>query len=143
MRTPARPRILVVEDDEATRTLLELILIEDGHRVITATSGEEALRLIEQEAFDLILTDHRLPGISGATLVRRIREHRRLRSMPILLATGMAGDPELEGLDVQGRLSKPFDLRTLLGFVRALADRALPRPAGRVPAAALTRSGAA
>jgi CheY-like chemotaxis protein len=115
--------VLVVDDDEAIRGLVQLILIEAGHRVSTARSGEQALGLIDEEVFDLILTDYRMPGMSGAELVGRVREHPHGGDVPILLVTGTLDDGPLEGLDIEGRLPKPFDVGRLLALVRAFADK--------------------
>jgi CheY-like chemotaxis protein len=116
-------RVLVVDDDDAVRRVLQLVLSEAGHRVRTARSGQVALGLIDEDVFDLILTDYRMPGMSGAELVGQVRRHPRGGDVPILLVTGTPEDQRLERLDVDGRLPKPFDVGALLDRVSALADR--------------------
>jgi two-component system NtrC family response regulator len=57
--------ILVVDDDESLRRVTELQLQEAGYRVLTAASGEEALRLMEEQSLPLVITDFKMPGLSG------------------------------------------------------------------------------
>ncbi|MGB9080964.1 MAG: sigma-54 dependent transcriptional regulator [Desulfuromonadaceae bacterium] len=66
-------RILLVEDDETFRSLLQTILEDDGHEVLTAEDGLEGLRLLRQESFDLVVTDLKMPGKSGLELFRDSR----------------------------------------------------------------------
>ncbi len=66
--------ILLVEDEPVNRQVLEGFLTVDGHSVHSATTGAEALELVETERFDLVLTDLRLPGLSGLDVTRRVRE---------------------------------------------------------------------
>ena len=72
---PARTdRILVVEDDQALRLLLDDELAEEGLSIATAASAEEALELLGGAPFDLVVSDVRLPGMDGFELLRRTRE---------------------------------------------------------------------
>ncbi|MCF8478950.1 MAG: response regulator [Rhodospirillum sp.] len=66
--------ILLVEDEPVNRQVLEGFLAADGHVVQSATTGAEALELVETERFDMVLTDLRLPGLSGLDVTRRVRE---------------------------------------------------------------------
>ena len=63
-------RILLVEDDETFRSLLQTVLEDDGHEVLTAEDGLEGLRLLRQECFDLVVTDLKMPGKTGLELFR-------------------------------------------------------------------------
>jgi len=96
---------LLVDDEELVRTSTSYMLAELGYRVVEAASGEEALELIEAgEAFDLLVTDHLMPGINGTDLARVVRTSRP--GTAILLVSGYA---EREGLDPDlPRLTKPF-----------------------------------
>ncbi|MEP6936696.1 MAG: response regulator, partial [Chthoniobacterales bacterium] len=72
---PGRPlRILVVDDEQIARDVVLRYLLADGHHVVLAESGPEALRQLETNSFDLLLTDQAMPGMSGVQLVKRIRE---------------------------------------------------------------------
>lgn len=96
---------LLVEDEPLVRTSTADMLMDLGYRVIEAASAEEALLLIAAgAAFDLVVTDHRMPGMSGTDLARSLRERRP--DLPILLVSGYA---EVEGVAPDlARLVKPF-----------------------------------
>lgn len=96
---------LLVDDEELVRASTSYMLAELGYCVIEAASGEEAIALMDTgEAFDLLITDHLMPGISGTDLARQVRCSRP--GTAILLVSGYA---EREGLDPDlPRLSKPF-----------------------------------
>ena len=96
---------LLVDDEELVRASTSYMLAELGYRVIEATSGEEALRLLDAgQQLDLLVTDHLMPGISGTELARMVSTSRPGTS--ILLISGYA---EREGLDPDlPRLTKPF-----------------------------------
>lgn len=112
-------RILVVDDEQALCELLARMLRDAGYVVITACDGESGWELVGSttEPFDLVVTDSRLPGMSGLAFVRRIREQNP--KLPIVHLTGSArsgvGFPD----DVP-TLLKPFDLPKLLPTVRYL-----------------------
>ncbi|NBB11847.1 response regulator [Pseudomonas sp. SLFW] len=96
---------LLVDDEELVRASTSYMLAELGYCVIEAASGEEAMELMKgRESFDLLVTDHLMPGISGTDLAKVVRDSRP--GTPILLVSGYA---EREGLDPDlPRLTKPF-----------------------------------
>jgi PAS domain S-box-containing protein len=102
---PARGVVLLVDDEELVRASTSYMLADLGYRVIEAASGEEALQLLDAgQAFDLLVTDHLMPGISGTDLARVVRTSRP--GTAVLLVSGYA---ELAGLDPDlPRLAKPF-----------------------------------
>ncbi|OMQ39480.1 PAS domain-containing sensor histidine kinase [Pseudomonas putida] len=114
---PEVPRlcILVVDDDSLVLTSTCLLLEDLGHRVITATSGDQGLELFEKNpAIDLVITDMAMPHMSGAQLADAIRT--RKPGMPIILATGYAD--RLEGFASRlPRLSKPFTQLNLVEII--------------------------
>jgi CheY-like chemotaxis protein len=88
---PAAPprgplRVLVVEDDPMVREVTAAYLRADGHTVSLADGGEEALRQLEAEAFDLVVTDRAMPGMSGDQLALAIKE--RFPGLPVILLSG-------------------------------------------------------
>jgi DNA-binding NtrC family response regulator len=87
-RGAARCRILVVDDDPVTVRLADAVLRGDGHAVSTAATGEEAAALIESVRFDLVLTDLRLPQLSGLELVERVKA--RAPDTALLVMTSFA-----------------------------------------------------
>lgn len=109
--------VLVVDDDSLVLTSTCLLLEDLGHRVISAVSGADALKVLESErAIDLVITDMAMPQMDGAQLAQAIRIERP--SVPIILATGYA--ERLEGFATElPRLSKPF---TQLHLVEIIAS---------------------
>lgn len=89
----ARPRILLVDDDEALLQLNADLLREAGFDVALSTNGHEAIEALNAEAFDAVITDVRMPGLDGLGLLRAVRE--RDLDLPVLLTTG---DPSLDGV---------------------------------------------
>lgn len=124
--TAFRPlRVLVVEDEAALRRSLERYLKRRGHEVTCASEGAEALRLLEgEQGFDVILSDLRMPGMSGEALVNRLRDDPRGLHRRLILMTGDAASPEaVKVLSSAGVpvLVKPVPLPTLS---RAVEQRA-------------------
>lgn len=113
-------RILVVDDEEILRSALNACLTHAGHEVVEVESGEEALVRLEVEHFDLVLTDHRMPGMTGQQLAATVKASRP--SLPVILFTGYAEEVDMSCLDLV--LSKPGDLPNLVGSVRAILDGA-------------------
>ncbi len=115
-------RILVAEDEEALRLLVQRALREAGHETVSAADGAAALDILEQSpaAFDLLLADIKMPIMDGIALsLAAARDHPRTR---VLLMTGYADQRErAHGLDqlIQGVISKPFTLDELRAAVSA------------------------
>ena len=119
--TPAR--ILIVDDEPSITEFVSYAMQKEGYLTEIASDGEEALRKIEQQHFDLFILDIMLPGIDGYELGRRIRTK---MSTPILFLS--ARDTELNkvvGLELgaDDYLAKPFGVRELLARTRALLRR--------------------
>jgi CheY-like chemotaxis protein len=116
---PPVPRlcVLVVDDDSLVLTSTCLLLEDLGHRVVSATSGAQALEVFDAEsAIDLVITDMAMPQMNGAQLAQAIRTKKP--DLPIILATGYA--ERLEGFATRlPRLSKPF---TQLNLVEIIAS---------------------
>ena len=125
-------KILLVDDEEPVRGFLKRGLELDGHQVTTATDGAEALdRLMERAgAFDLVLTDIRMPIMDGIALALSAKG--KFPDLPILLMTGFADQRErARNLDVivEDVLTKPFSLADARSAVsRILAARKPPSP---------------
>ncbi len=77
--------ILVVDDDDAIRTLLKDELIDEGYEVMTATNARDALKMVEQEALDLVILDIRMPGMDGLEALPRILGLKE--GLPVILNT--------------------------------------------------------
>jgi len=113
--------ILVVEDEPAVQLLLSTILEDAGYRVVTAASGQEALRVLDHHTIDLILVDIFMPGMDGLELISHLR-----RTSPYCKIIAMSGGTdEWNYLDVASQLGakttlqKPFTGQELLRAVRA------------------------
>ena len=123
---PAQPgrSILVVEDEEQMRTMLEDNLQFDGYRVTAVNSGEDALGELDRHAYSLVLLDVRLPGVSGFEVCRRLRS--RGARVPVIMLTARTQESDrIAGLDVgaDDYVTKPFSVRELLARVRAQVRR--------------------
>lgn len=112
---------LLVDDEDLVRASTSYMLADLGYRVIEAASGEEAIRLLDTgQQFDLLVTDHLMPGISGTDLARMVRASRP--EAAILLVSGYA---EREGLDPDlPRLAKPFRKNELAASLSQLGGEA-------------------
>ena len=115
-------RILLVDDEPAVREALADTLVEDGHAVVQAPSGPEALaRLGEGTPVDLVFTDLGMPEMTGWDVARAIRQ--RWPGLPVVLVTGWAvalemSDEEKRGVDFV--LAKPYTVETLRSALAAV-----------------------
>jgi DNA-binding response OmpR family regulator len=124
-------RILVVDDEPDLVWAVKYALLDEGHEVLTAGDGLQALALARQERPDLFVLDVVMPGLDGIEVCREARRDLRLASVPILfLSSHDAVQDRVRGLDEGGDdyLCKPFDLTELKARVRTLLRRgAAPR----------------
>jgi len=120
-------RILLVEDDDATRTAVCALLEDAGFVCEGVVSGEQALARVREDSFDLVLLDLVLPGISGADVQRELRRDSRTRFLPILFLTAQT-DREAKVAQLSAGaddyLTKPYDADELIARVGAALRRA-------------------
>jgi two-component system, OmpR family, phosphate regulon response regulator OmpR len=120
--------ILVVDDDKRIRALLTRSLIREGYLVSATADAREAMELLQDFAFDLIVLDVMMPGESGTQFAARLREGPEpLRSAPILMLTALHETrSRVEGLEagVDDYLAKPFDPRELSLRIASILRRA-------------------
>lgn len=124
---PRAGTVLVVDDSRVGRMAVESVLKAEGHRVIDAESGQEALEVLEQMRPDLIVLDVRMPGMDGFELCERIRGKSELRRIPIVfLSAACSIEERSRGLQVGGDdfLRKPFEPEELAARVKAHLQRA-------------------
>jgi CheY-like chemotaxis protein len=118
----ARKRILVVDDEDSIQRLLTGVLEMDGHDVQIANNGRAALDLIGKSAFDLVITDIKMPVMGGPDLYRRLSEAGNPLARRVIFITGDTVAPDTRGF-LQGVenavLPKPFRLRDVREAVRA------------------------
>lgn len=116
-------KVLVVDDDINTVELVRLYLSRDGHRVITAIEGVEALRLARESHPDLIVLDLMLPGMNGLDICRTLRAE---SDVPIIMLTAKTTEEDRLaglGLGADDYVTKPFSPRELAARVRAVLRR--------------------
>jgi len=119
----AGKRVLVVDDDVKTVELVKLYLNRDGHKVLVAYDGVEALRLAREGHPDLIVLDLMLPGIDGLEICRTLRNE---SDVPIIMLTARTTDEDKLtglGLGADDYVTKPFSPRELAARVRAVLRR--------------------
>jgi excisionase family DNA binding protein len=125
---PERPRILVVDDEPAVRELLVKMLTDADYDVDAAPDGPTAVDLLGRSEYDLLITDLRMPGMDGLSVIREAR--RKSSDMAVVVVTGFSTEAsaiEAINLGVSGYLTKPFRLpRVLQVAAKALGE---PPPA--------------
>lgn len=132
--------MLVVEDEPHIRELVALHLGLEGFQVIQAPDGEEAIRLIQSQPFDLCVLDLMLPRIDGLAVCRAIRRDPMNADAPILMLTARRDEADkVLGLEsgADDYLTKPFGVRELIARVRALLRRPRASVAGGTAAGAV------
>jgi len=148
MKEPAAPPvpILIVDDDAGQRSLLETFLRSRGYRTESAGSGKEALQMLHEGKFAMMISDVRMPGISGLETLRRVRQLQP--TLPVLLVTAFA---DIRSAVVAMRdgavnyLAKPIDLDELIASVQFATDRrgvtaAPAKDAGNLPPGVIAAS---
>ncbi|MCQ8185837.1 phosphate regulon transcriptional regulator PhoB [Parvularcula maris] len=125
----ASTTVLVVEDDEALRTLMEYNFQREGFEVVSAKDGEEALLKIEESQPDVLVLDWMLPAISGIEVCRRLRAKPETQGLPIIMLTARAEENDrVRGLDTgaDDYMVKPFSMEELAARIRAVLRRLRP-----------------
>jgi len=120
----AKDLVLVVDDDEAVRTMLYKIMVSNDFDVDQAANGEEALKAIESRNYDLMLLDINMHGVDGFEVINRIRGQGK--NLPIIVVSGRKADYDtLYGLDIGADeyITKPFNPVTLGAKAKALVRR--------------------
>ncbi|NLT72404.1 MAG: response regulator [Verrucomicrobiaceae bacterium] len=120
--------ILVIDDDEKVRDLLERILTNDGHRVLTAEDGNSGLRLAEEHRPDAITLDVVMPGgKDGWEVLRTLKDSPATQSIPVIMVSVMAEQENGLALDVEDYLVKPIDVERLSRVISRVTQRSPQR----------------
>lgn len=110
-------RILLVEDDPVTATILGRVLDQSGHEVEIAKNGLAAVEMLESERYGALITDIMMPRLGGEELCRMVRADERYRDLPIFVTTGVI-DPEklawVDTLDAVEIHTKPIQFSSLI-----------------------------
>jgi two-component system phosphate regulon response regulator PhoB len=126
-----KERILVVDDEEDILELVRYNLVREGYHVTGALSGEEALKIVRSEAFDLIVLDLMLPGIDGLDVAKKLKSDRKTENVPIVMLTAKGEEADIvTGLELgaDDYITKPFSPRVLIARVRTALRRKTVKP---------------
>ena len=121
-----RPTILVIEDEEAQRLILQHNLEEAGYEVICAEDGEIGWELITDYLPDLIVLDWMMPKLSGLELCRRIKSSAKTKNTPIIMLSARSEEVDrIRGLDIgaDDYVSKPYSIKELLARIKGQIRR--------------------
>jgi phosphate regulon transcriptional regulator PhoB len=121
-----KQKILVVDDEHDIIELLSYNLAREGFDVATAADGEEALKKIRGELFDLVVLDLMMPGIQGMELCRILRNDPKTRNVPVIMLTAKTYEVDrILGLEMgaDDYLTKPFSVRELIARIKAVLRR--------------------
>jgi pilus assembly protein CpaE len=126
---PVGAKILVTDDDSVNRRLVERVLASEGHTVLEAENGSEALILIEREHLDLVVLDVMMPGMNGYEVCQRVRRNPAIADVLIILLTAHSSiESRLQGFEAGADdfLGKPFEPAELQAHIQALLRRRTP-----------------
>ena len=122
---PKQARILIVEDEEGIRDLLEELLFMEGYRITAVNNGSDGVSRFTEEGHDLVFTDLRMPGMSGWEVAKAVKSHNS--RTPVVIVTGWDTatlGSELSDAGVDRVLQKPFDMDAVLSLVTELLHAA-------------------
>ena len=122
----AKMRVLIVDDEEDIRELVELYLGRDGYDILTCETGEQALDIVRTDSIDLIVLDLMLPGINGLDVCRKLKTNRKTESISIVMLTAKGEDADVvTGLELgaDDYVTKPFSGKVLAARVRRILKR--------------------
>ncbi len=122
----AKPTILVVDDEEDIRELVELNLRREGYHVVMCETGEEALKQVSSKVPDAIILDLMLPGMDGLEVCRRLKGDSKTRQIAVVMLTAKGEEADIvTGLELgaDDYVTKPFSGKVLVARVRRLLRR--------------------
>jgi len=135
MARNGQPRVLLVEDEPAQRTVLAYNLEAEGFAVTQADNGEDAMVLVDEEEPDIIILDWMMPKVSGIEVCRRLKMRPDTRSIPIIMLSARAEEVDrIRGLETgaDDYVIKPYSVLELMARARAQLRRVRPSTAGVV-----------
>jgi len=111
--------ILIMDDDLALQTVLEIALHEAGYEVILANDGQEGIEKLKTFSPDLVISDIMMPQMDGVETFQRIKEQLQDRGIPIFIMTALNRKPWFADLEAEGAviIQKPFEIDRLLQLV--------------------------
>ena len=120
-----RPSILFVDDEERVVNQLRIIFRQD-YEVHTATSGAAALQIMQSTQIDVVVSDQRMPGMTGIELLRHVRADEKLKHLPVLMVTAEAKREQIieaAQAGVNGYVVKPFTAIALKDKIEKIFER--------------------
>ena len=127
----AKEKILVVDDEADILELVRYNLSREGYHVTGTLTGEDALRKVRSDPFDLIVLDLMLPGMDGLAFTKTIKNDSRLRRIPIIMLTAKGEEADIvTGLELgaEDYITKPFSPKVMIARVRAALRRHKEEP---------------
>jgi two-component system phosphate regulon response regulator PhoB len=124
-----KPKVLIVEDEDAQAEVLRYNFEREGFDVVVATDGDDGLFAVEEHQPDLVILDWMLPGTSGISLCQRLRGRAETRALPIIMLTARSEESDrIRGFDsgADDYVVKPFSPSELVARVRAVLRRSRP-----------------
>lgn len=119
-------KILVIDDEEILTATFVKLLETAGYGVLVASRGEDAVVMAEEDDFDLIICDIRMPGQDGVKTIQQIRNLRGEKKIPVIFITGYADEileKEANRLDPVAYIYKPFDAFKLLDIIKKAVSK--------------------
>jgi len=117
-------RILIVDDEPDILKAVTFRVKKAGYETLTADNGIEAVNVAQGETPDLIILDHKLPGMNGLEVYQKLKESDKTASIPIVLLTASEGSEDLaskmEEIGAEHLLSKPYEAQELLNRIKEL-----------------------
>jgi DNA-binding response OmpR family regulator len=127
-----KPRILIVEDHPLIAELVETRLRVEGMRPVHCPGGREALAMLDQEAFDLVVLDIMMPEVDGYEILQKIRNTPAIAHLPVIFLSAKSSPADIEkgfNLGANHYITKPFSGQDLIRKIRlCLAEHAVNHP---------------
>jgi two-component system phosphate regulon response regulator PhoB len=126
-----KERILVVDDEEDILELVRFNLVKEGYHVTGALTGEDALKQVRSDNFDLIVLDLMLPGIDGLEVTKKLKSNEKTQYIPIVMLTAKGEEADIvTGLELgaDDYITKPFSPRVMIARVRTALRRRTGKP---------------
>jgi len=119
-----QPTILVIDDDPAMQTVLEIALREAGYRVEVASDGQEGVTKLVSLRPNLVICDIMMPQMDGVEAFQRMKDQLQEDGIPIFIITALNRKPWFADLEAEGAviIQKPFDIEQVLGLIQTMLN---------------------
>lgn len=120
-----KPSVLLVDDSSTNNLLLESALRGLDFNIVTAISGEQALKILQKQEIDLVLLDVMMPGMSGYDVLAKMKNEPKIAKVPVIMVTARSKieeEKQAKALGAADYFEKPLDLELLVGKVKELVN---------------------